>query len=94
MAFAGIVYLLYPDYPRSKRTGKWLTPREQEFVELRLTENAPVTSDAAFSSKESWDTFRDPRTWSFMLTQVLMNTGGFGLSWFLVSVLLVDDLWC
>lgn len=85
MAFAALVWWLYPDYPRSPRTASWLTPREQEFIELRLTENAPKTSDAAFSTKESWDTFKDPRTWSFMLTQVLMNTGGFGLSWFLVS---------
>ena len=87
MAFAGVVWWLYPDYPRSERTAKWLTPREQEFVELRLTENAPRTSDISFSVKESVDTLKDPRLWAFMLTQVLMNTGGFGLSWFLVSFL-------
>jgi hypothetical protein len=85
MAFAFLVWFLCPDYPRSERTGKWLTSREQKFVEYRLTSNAPVTSDAAFSSKESLETLKDPRLWAFMLTQVLMNTGGFGLSWFLVG---------
>ncbi|KAH8881405.1 retrograde regulation protein 2 [Thozetella sp. PMI_491] len=86
MAFASIVYLLYPDYPKSERTMRWLSPREQEFVELRLASNAPVTSDAAFSSKESWDTFKDPKLWAFCLTQTLMNTGGFGLTWFLPTI--------
>lgn len=85
MAFAFLVWFLCPDYPRSERTGRWLTPREQKFVEYRLSSNAPVTSDAAFSGKESVETLKDPRLWAFMLTQVLMNTGGFGLSWFLVG---------
>ncbi|KAF2802258.1 retrograde regulation protein 2 [Mytilinidion resinicola] len=87
MGFAGVVYCLYPDYPRSERTSKWLTPREQEFVELRLTENAPLTSDKAFSAKESIETLKDPRLWAFMFTQVCMNTGGFGLSWFLPTII-------
>ncbi|KAF2494550.1 MFS general substrate transporter [Lophium mytilinum] len=87
MAFAGVVYWLYPDYPRSERTSKWLTPREQEFVELRLTENAPLTSDKAFSVKESIETLKDPRLWLFMFTQVCMNTGGFGLSWCLPTII-------
>lgn len=84
IGFAVAVWFFYPDYPRSKRTAKWLTPREQEFVELRLTENAPLTSDKAFSGKEALATLKDPRLWSFMLTQVCLNIGNFGLSWFLV----------
>ncbi|CAI6100816.1 unnamed protein product [Clonostachys chloroleuca] len=87
MAFAFLVWFLCPDYPRSERTGRWLTPREQKFVEYRLSSNAPVTSDAAFSGKESVETLKDPRLWAFMLTQVLMNTGGFGLSWFLPTII-------
>jgi len=73
IAFGGLIYIIYPDYPKSPRTGKWLTPREQEFVELRLTENAPRTQDAAFSWKEMADTVKDPRIWSFMLAQVTIS---------------------
>lgn len=84
MGFGILVFIFYPDYPRSERTSKWLTPREQEFVELRLSDNAPLTSDKAFSSQEALATLKDPRLWSFMLTQVCLNIGNFGLSWFLV----------
>ncbi|KAI1618115.1 retrograde regulation protein 2 [Exophiala viscosa] len=86
IAFAGLIFFIYPDYPKSPRSAKWLTPREQKFLEIRLTENAPRTQDAAFSWKEIKDTIKDVRMWSFMLAQVLMNTGGFGLSWFLPTI--------
>ncbi|KAJ0420944.1 major facilitator superfamily domain-containing protein [Aspergillus carlsbadensis] len=86
MAFAGLIWVVYPDYPKSPRTEKWLTPREQEFVELRLTENAPKTQDASFSWAEAIETLKDLRMWSFMMAQVCMNTGGFGLTWFLPTI--------
>jgi hypothetical protein len=86
MAFAGLIWVTYPDYPKSPRTEKWLTPREQEFVELRLTENAPKTQDALFSSAEAIETLKDLRMWSFIMAQVCMNTGGFGLTWFLPTI--------
>lgn len=70
MAFAGIVWLVLPDYPKSKRTAKWLTPREQEFVEARLSENAPKTDDPAFSRHEAVTTLKDLRVWSFLVSQV------------------------
>lgn len=70
IAFAGLIFYIYPDYPKSPRSAKWLTPREQEFLEMRLTENAPRTQDAAFSWKEIVQTVKDPRIWSFMLAQV------------------------
>ena len=85
VAFGIVVYFCLPDYPRSKRTEKWLTPREQEFVELRLASNAPKTSDASFTMKEALDTLKDPRLWSFMIMQVLMNIANFGMTWFQVG---------
>lgn len=87
MAFAGLVWIVYPDYPRSPRSAKWLTPREQKFIELRLTENAPRTHDLNFSWKEALKTLKDVRMWSFMMAQVCMNTGGFGLTWFLPTII-------
>lgn len=70
VAFAGYVYLSYPDYPQSPRTGKWLTPREQKFLDARLTENAPRTHDASFSWAEVKHSVMDLRIWSFMFAQV------------------------
>lgn len=87
MAFAGIVYAVYPDYPRSPRSAQWLTPREQRFIETRLTDNAPRTDDSSFSWREALDIIKDVRLWSFMLAQVCMNTGGFGLTWFLPTII-------
>ena len=84
--FGGVVYFILPDYPKSPRSNKWLTPREQEYIELRLTENAPRTHDAAFSRKEIIASLKDPRTYSFCLSQVLMNLGGYGLQWQLPTV--------
>ncbi|EPE08706.1 pantothenate transporter [Ophiostoma piceae UAMH 11346] len=87
VAFSGVIYLLFPEYPKSKRTAEWLTPREQDFIEQRLADNAPLTADAKFSGKESRNILKDPRLWAFMITQVLMNTGNFGLTWFLPTII-------
>ncbi|EHY56655.1 hypothetical protein HRR83_002260 [Exophiala dermatitidis] len=84
--FAGVVYLVLPDYPKSKRSAKWLTPREQEYIELRLTDNAPRTDDPAFNLSEVIASLKDPRTYSFCLAQILMNLGGYGLQWQLPTV--------
>lgn len=89
MAFSGVVFLLFPEYPKSPRTARWLTPREQDFLEQRLAANAPRTADANFSGTESRTLLKDPRLWALMLTQVLMNTGNFGLTWFLVGPLVL-----
>ncbi|KAG9788874.1 hypothetical protein KCU88_g1633, partial [Aureobasidium melanogenum] len=86
IAFAGLIWVIYPDYPQSPRSRKWLTPREQKFLEMRLTENAPRTQDSSFSWQEIVNTVKDPRIWTFMLAQILMNIGGFGLSWFLPTI--------
>ncbi|KAL2072048.1 hypothetical protein VTL71DRAFT_11391 [Oculimacula yallundae] len=81
-----VVYAVLPDYPKSPRSNKWLTVREQEYLEVRLTENAPKTEDAAFSRKEIIASLVNPRTYSFMLSQILLNFGGYGLSWQLPTV--------
>ncbi|KIV82188.1 hypothetical protein PV11_04315 [Exophiala sideris] len=84
--FAFVVYFTLPDYPKSPRSAKWLTPREQEYLELRLTENAPRTHDKAFDRAEVLASLRDPRTYSFCVSQVLMNLGGYGLQWQLPTI--------
>jgi hypothetical protein len=75
-----------PDYPKSPRSNKWLTPREQDFIEARLPESAPRTSDPAFSKREVVATLKKPIIWSFMLSQFLVNLGGYSLSWYLPTI--------
>ncbi|CAG8977545.1 hypothetical protein HYALB_00012351 [Hymenoscyphus albidus] len=84
--FSGVVYFVLPDYPKSEGSGKWLSIREQEYLELRISENAPKTEDSAFTKKEIWASIRDPRTYGFMLSQLLINLGGYGLQWQLPTV--------
>jgi len=86
MVFSIVVFFVLPDYPKSPRSNSWLTPREQEYLEARLSENAPRTEDAAFSKSEIIASLRNPRTYSFMLSQLLLNLGGYGLSWQLPTV--------
>lgn len=31
-----VIYFILPDFPKSKRSNSWLTPREQQFIEARL----------------------------------------------------------
>jgi hypothetical protein len=81
-----VVWTVLPDYPKSPRSSKWLTPREQEYLELRLTDNAPRTHDSAFDKKEVLASLRNPRTYAFCLSQILMNLGGYGLQWQLPTV--------
>jgi hypothetical protein len=84
--FAGVVYYVLPDYPKSPRSSSWLTTREQEYLEARLSENAPQTADATFTKSEVFASLRDPRTYAFMLSQVLVNFGGYGLQWQLPTI--------
>ncbi|CAH0051656.1 unnamed protein product [Clonostachys solani] len=84
--FGIIVYFYHPDYPRSPRTSKWLSPREQEFVELRLTTNAPRLSDKPFSLQETLITLKDPRLWSFTFMMLCMSTTSYGIAWFLPNI--------
>jgi sugar phosphate permease len=86
MVFSIVVFFVLPDYPKSPRSRSWLTPREQEYLEARLSENAPRTEDSAFSKSEIIASLRNPRTYSFMLSQLLLNLGGYGLSWQLPTV--------
>ncbi len=86
MLFAIFIWFLLPDYPKSKRSNSWLTPREQDFVEFRLSENAPKTHDAAFSKEEAVLSLKDIKLWSFMTSQILINLGGYGLNWFLPTI--------
>lgn len=84
--FSGVVWFILPDYPKSPRTASWLSEREQNFVEARLSENAPRTHDKFFDKQEIIETLKSPLIWSFMLSQTLVNLGGYGLSWYLPTI--------
>jgi MFS family permease len=71
--FSGFIYWILPDWPKSERSKSWLTPREQEFLEARLSENAPRTHDALFNKEEIIASLTDLRTYAFMASQVLPN---------------------
>ncbi|KAL7625727.1 hypothetical protein AAE478_004950 [Parahypoxylon ruwenzoriense] len=84
--FAGAVFYLLPDYPKSPRSNQWLTAREQEFIEVCLPENAPLTSDPFFSKREIIASLKSPLIWSFMLSQMLVNFGNYALTWYLPTI--------
>ncbi|KAI9687921.1 MAG: hypothetical protein M1822_002003 [Bathelium mastoideum] len=84
--FSGCVFFVLPDWPKSPRSASWLTEREREYLDARLSENAPRTHDANFSRTEVWTSIRDPRTYAFMLSQLLVNFGGYALQWQLPTI--------
>ncbi|KAJ9302127.1 hypothetical protein DTO271G3_993 [Paecilomyces variotii] len=84
--FSIVIWLVLPDYPKSPRSNKWLTSREQEFIEARLPETAPVTSDPAFKKEEIIEALKTQSMWAFMLSQFLVNLGGYSLSWYLPTI--------
>lgn len=84
---AGIIFLLLPDFPKSPRSGRWLTPREQQFLEARMPPNAPATADPSWDTKEAWTAFKSPTVWAFLLDQTLMNLGTYALSWYLPTII-------
>lgn len=84
--FSGVIYLVLPDYPKSPRSSSWLTPEEQEYLELRLPRNAPRTHDPVFSKDEIVASIKDPNIVGFTLSQFLLNIAGYGLSWQLPTI--------
>lgn len=84
--WGSVIFFVLPDYPKSPRSSKWLTPREQEYLELRLPGSAPRTSDPAFSKSEVVACLRDPRTYTFMISQFMTNFAGYALSWELPTI--------
>ena len=84
--FSGVIYLILPDYPKSERSAKWLTPEEQEYLEVRLSENAPRTDDPAFQWSEVVDSLKDPKIYLFTTCQFLLNIAGYGLGWQLPTI--------
>ncbi|KAI4599026.1 hypothetical protein KJ359_002443 [Pestalotiopsis sp. 9143b] len=87
IVFSAFVFWLLPDYPKSPRSNRWLTAREQEFIEARLPENAPLTNDPVFSKSEIVAVLKRVLIWSFMLSQTLVNIGGYALTWFLPTII-------
>ncbi|PVH99109.1 high-affinity nicotinic acid transporter [Periconia macrospinosa] len=85
--FSGVVWYYLPDYPKSPRSDRWFTKREQEFIETRLPENAPLTSDPDYSTREIKSVLSEWLIWSFMLSQTLVNLGGYALTWYLPTII-------
>ncbi|CAG7976259.1 unnamed protein product [Penicillium salamii] len=84
--FSGIIFLALPDYPKSPRSNKWLSPREQNFIEARLGDRAPKTEDAPFSMQEVLEAIRSPIQWLFTFSQMLINLGMYALTWYLPTL--------
>lgn len=84
--FSALIYFILPDYPKSPRSAKWLMPQEQEYLEIRLSENAPRTDDPAFKLSEVIDSVKDPKIYLFTACQFLLNIAGYGLSWQLPTI--------
>ncbi|KAH7122067.1 MFS transporter [Dactylonectria estremocensis] len=84
--FSLVIYFVLPDYPKSPRSAKWLTSHEQEYLELRLTSNAPRTHDAVFDKAEIIASLKDPKLIAFTLSQFFLNIAGYGLSWQLPTI--------
>ncbi|KAL2818513.1 major facilitator superfamily domain-containing protein [Aspergillus cavernicola] len=84
--FCPAIYFILPDYPKSPSSSKWLTPEEQEYLELRLSDNAPRAADPNFSLKEILNSLKDPKMYLFTASQFLLNIAGYGLSWQLPTI--------
>ncbi|KAH8647918.1 MFS transporter [Xylariales sp. PMI_506] len=84
--FSAVIWFVLPDYPKSPRSSKWLTPEEQEYLELRLSDNAPRTEEPDFRWSEVVRAFRDPKNYLFTACQFLLNIAGYGLSWQLPTI--------
>ncbi|KAL4887621.1 major facilitator superfamily domain-containing protein [Aspergillus karnatakaensis] len=84
--FCPFIYFILPDYPKSPSSAKWLTPDEQEYLELRLSDNAPKTDDPNFSLPEIIAALKDPKIYFFTACQFLLNIAGYGLSWQLPTI--------
>ncbi|KAJ5915143.1 hypothetical protein N7454_011255 [Penicillium verhagenii] len=84
--FSGVVYLVLPDYPKSPRSNKWLSQREQDYLEARLGDLAPKAADPAFSTQEVIATLKSPIQWSFTFSQMLINLGMYALQWYLPTL--------
>ncbi|KAF0316038.1 vitamin H transporter [Colletotrichum asianum] len=85
--FAGVIFWVLPDFPKSPRSDSWLTPREQQFLEARLPSSAPATADKSWDTGEAWIAFKAPTTWAFLLDQTLMNLATYALSWYLPTII-------
>lgn len=84
--FSAVIWFVLPDYPKSPRSSSWLSVDEQEYLELRLSENAPRTDDPFFDKDEVIASLKDPRIYGFTLSQFLLNIAGYGLSWQLPTI--------
>ncbi|KAL2204697.1 putative vitamin H transporter [Sarocladium strictum] len=82
-----VIYFVLPDFPKSKRSNSWLTPREQQFIEARLPPHAPATADSSWNTQDAIIALKSPTTWGFLFDQTLMNLSLYALNWILPSII-------
>ncbi|KAL4791100.1 major facilitator superfamily domain-containing protein [Aspergillus venezuelensis] len=70
----------------SPSSSKCLTSDEQEYLELRLSDNAPRADEPDFSVKEIALVLKDPKMYLFTACQLVLNIAGYGLSWQLPTI--------
>ncbi|GAA6008863.1 hypothetical protein JCM10207_001750 [Rhodosporidiobolus poonsookiae] len=78
------MYFWLPDYPD---TAYFLTDEERQWVQARLPPNAARGTERNFSWKETRLAIMDPLTWGFLFLTLFYNSGTYGLSFWLPTVI-------
>lgn len=65
---------------------KWLSPVESAFLQARLPDNAPRSSEKNFVWKEVTSTLKDKRLWLFTISWALMTCGKNGIDFYRPSI--------
>lgn len=66
---------------------KWLSPVEKAFLQARLPQNAPRSSEKDFVGREIIATLRDKRLWLFTLSWALMTCGKNGIDFYRPTII-------
>ncbi|KAL4796861.1 major facilitator superfamily domain-containing protein [Aspergillus venezuelensis] len=77
IVLAVVVFFCLPDFPA---TTKWLSPKEEAFLQARLPQNSPRAAEKNFVFKEVVKTFLDRRLWLFTLSWACMTSGSSGVN--------------
>ncbi|CUM63869.1 uncharacterized protein PRCAT00001457001 [Priceomyces carsonii] len=78
-----LLLIFLPNFPSD---AKFLTQEEREFIMARLPINSPRASDMDFSRKDIERALKRPLTYSFTCLKMFQNLGGYGLSFWLPTI--------
>ncbi|KAJ4264209.1 hypothetical protein NW762_005403 [Fusarium torreyae] len=78
------VLLYLPDFPGNT---KWLSPIERSFLQARLPQNSPRSSERDFVGREIMVTLKDKRLWLFTLSWALMTCGKNGIDFYRPTII-------